>query len=430
MSDAPGRGLLEPLRHKGFALLWGGFVVSHVGDFVQILAQSWLVVDLTRSATKVAAVAFAQALPRFFVTLLAGVVVDRTDRRRLLLTTQSLAAAQSAVFLGLVLTHRITYAWVLALSFALGFLDALNLTARQAVMPSLVPRELLPRAIALQALGVNITQIAGPSLGGVLLAALGVRGCLAFNVVTFAVLVGTIALARIPSVTADPATRPHWTEDLREGIAYLRARRVLWVPLLLAYAMGLFGMPVVRLLPLYARVVLHVRESGFGALAAASGFGAIIASLAVTARARVKDLPRNIFRAGAVFSLAVLAFAWSDRVPWTFSALMVFGGAQMAFRSAIMTVFQTEVPDRLRGRVISVLGIDFALWSVGGVAVGALGDTLARAHGASGDAATAWGLHAAITLAGALCLATISFSRNALRATAGELSAGTPPAGG
>jgi MFS family permease len=92
-------GLWSPLRHKDFALLWGGFVVSHVGDFVQVLAQSWLVVDLTRSAAKVAAVAFAQALPRFFITLFAGVIVDRVDRRRLLLTTQLLAAAQSAVFL-------------------------------------------------------------------------------------------------------------------------------------------------------------------------------------------------------------------------------------------------------------------------------------------------------------------------------------------
>lgn len=425
-----GRSLIEPLRHKGFALLWGGFIVSHVGDFVQILAQSWLVVDLTRSAAKVAAVAFAQALPRFFITLFAGVIVDRTDRRRLLLATQSLAAAQSALFLGLVLSGRITYAWVLALSFALGFLDALNLTARQAVMPSLVPRALLPRAIALQALGVNITQIAGPSLGGVLLAALGVQGCLAFNVLSFAVLVGTLLLANIPSPAQDPAARRHWVHDLREGIDYLRARRVLWIPLLLAYAVGLLGMPVVRLLPLYARAVLGVTEGGFGALAAASGLGAIVASLAVTARASAKDLPRNIFRAGVVFSLAVLAFAWSDRVPWTFAALAVFGGAQMAFRSAIMTVFQTEVPDRLRGRVISVLGIDFALWSVGGVAMGALGDALARAHGGAGDVATAWGLHVALSLAGVLCLAVVTVARAPLLATVDLLSANTPRGGG
>jgi MFS family permease len=95
-------------------------VASHVGDFVQVLAQSWLVVDLTRSAAKVAAVAFAQALPRFFITLFAGVIVDRVDRRRLLLVTQSLAAAQSALFLVLLRAGLVTYPWVLALSLALG----------------------------------------------------------------------------------------------------------------------------------------------------------------------------------------------------------------------------------------------------------------------------------------------------------------------
>lgn len=412
MTPSRPEGLWSPLRHRDFAILWGGFVVSHIGDFVQVLAQSWLVVDLTRSAAKVAAVAFAQAVPRFFVMLLAGVVVDRVDRRRLLLVTQCLAAVQSAVFLALVVTGRITYGRVLALAFALGFLDALNLTARQAVMPSLVPRALLPRAVALQALGVNFTQILGPSLGGVLLAAAGVRACLVFNVVTFTVLLGSLFAARIPSPAAVLGRR--WTEDLMEGVRYLRARPGLYVPLLLAYAMGLLAMPVVRLLPLYARAVLMVRESSFGFLAAAAGLGAVVASLAVTARASARVLPRNIFLSGLTLSLAALAFAWSDRLPWAFAALAVFGGAQMAFRSAVMTVFQVEVPDRLRGRVISVLGMDFALWSLGGVAVGALGDFLASRHGGPADVARAWGLHVALTLAGACCLAAMLLARRPL----------------
>lgn len=415
MSEGQPSGLWSPLRHKDFALLWGGFVVSHVGDFVQVLAQSWLVVDLTRSAAKVAAVAFAQAVPRFFVALLAGVVVDRVDRRRLMLVTQLLAAVQSATFLALVLSGRITYPLVLALAFALGLLDALNLTARQAVLPSLVPRALLPRAVALQALGVNFTQIVGPSLGGVILAFGGVRGCLVFNVVTFTVLLGTVAIAKVPSPEAP--TNRSFREDLGEGMGYLRERAALYVPLLLAYALGLLAMPVARLLPLYSRVVLRVSEAGFGVVASAAGLGAIAASVFVTARARPRDLPRNIFRSGVALSLAVLAFAWSDRLWWTLAALSAFGGAQMAFRSAVMTVFQTSVPDRLRGRVISVLGLDFALWSVGGVATGALGDRLAAAHGGPPELAAAWGLHVALTAAGALCLLAILAGRRPLLRT-------------
>lgn len=406
--NAP-EGLWSPLRHKDFAILWVGFVVSHVGDFAQVLAQSWLVVDLTRSAAKVAAVAFAQAVPRFLVTLLAGVLVDRVDRRRLLLITQCLAALQSAVFLALLLAGRVTYPRVLALAFALGFLDALNLTARQTVMPSLVPRALLPRAVALQALGVNVTQIVGPSLGGVLLAAAGVKACLLFNVVTFTVLVGTLLAAKIPS--PPPSAGRRVGDDLREGLRYLIERPALYVPLAMAYALGLLAMPVTRLLPLYARAVLGARALGFGALAAAAGLGAIVASVAVTARASAKVLPRNIFYSGVTLSGAVLLFAWSDRVPWAFAALALFGGAQMAFRSAVMTVFQMQVPDRLRGRVISLLGMDFALWSLGGLLVGALGDALAARHGGPVEAARAWGLHLALSIAGALCLAAALAAR-------------------
>jgi MFS family permease len=408
-------GLWSPLRHKDFALLWGGFVVSHVGDFVQVLAQSWLVVDLTRSAAKVAAVAFAQALPRFFITLFAGVIVDRVDRRRLLLTTQLLAAAQSAVFLVLLRAGMVTYPVVLALALLLGVFDALNLTARQAVMPSLVPREMVPRAVALQALGVNITQILGPSLGGVILAGFGVQGCLVFNVVTFTVLLGTLFAAKVPS--PEGSSGQGFAADLLEGVRYLRARRSLWVPLLTAYALGLLAMPVARLLPLYAREVLRVRASSYGLLAAAGGLGAITASVLVTARASARELPRNIVRTGTALGVGVLAFAWSDNLPWTFAALVLFGGAQMAFRSAVMTVFQTEVPDRLRGRVVSVLGMDFALWSLGGVAVGALGDLLAARHGGPPDAARAWGLHVALSLSGAACLAVMAAARGPMLST-------------
>lgn len=414
MSDGAPGALSDPLRHRDFALLWGGFVVSHIGDFVQVLAQQWLVVDLTRSAAKVAAVAFAQAVPRFFVTLFAGVLVDRVDRRRLLLVTQLLAAAQSALFLVLLRAGLATYPVVLALALSLGFLDALNLTARQTVMPSLVPRALVPRAVALQALGVNLTQIVGPSLGGLILAGWGVQGCLLFNVVSFSVLLLTLFAARIPSLEPSPP-RP-WREDLAEGLRYLRTRPSLLVPLLTAYAMGLFAMPLARLLPLYAREVLGVRARGFGALAAAAGIGAVVASVWVTARARPSELSRNIVRAGATMAAGVLAFAWSDRLWWAFAALGLFGGAQMAFRSAVMTLFQTQVPDRLRGRVISVLGMDFALWSLGGVAVGALGDLLATVHGGAPSDARAWGLHAALTLTGAACVVVMLAARGPLMA--------------
>src|SRR5581483_4859240 len=160
-ADAPVT-LWSPLRYRNFRLLWSGFIVSQIGDFVQVVAQSWLVVELTHSALRVGTVALVQALPRLATGLAAGVVVDRVDRRRLLMVCQSLAALQSVVFLGLFLAGRVGYGTILALAFALGVLDSLNLTARQAMLPTLVPRTMIPRAVALQALGVNVTQLLGP----------------------------------------------------------------------------------------------------------------------------------------------------------------------------------------------------------------------------------------------------------------------------
>lgn len=427
--------LWAPLQYRNFRLLWAGFVVSHVGDFIQVLAQSWLVVGLTQSASRVAAVSLAQALPRLAIGLFAGVVVDRVDRRRLLLVTQTLAAAQSALFLGLVVAGRITYAWVLCLSLALGVFDALNLTARQAMLPGLVPREMIPRAVALQALGVNVTQIAGPSLGGVLLGSLGVQGCLAVNVLSFGALIAAVAALRLPpsEVTSAPASVG---EALREGFGFIRARPALWASMALLYLLGALGMPVVRLLPLWARVVLSATGPGYGLLACASGIGALAASLAVTTRAQPARLPRNVVVAGATFALGVALFSRTDTYAGSFAALALVGGAQMAFRSAAVTIVQLEVPDRLRGRVLSVMAMDFALWSVGAVAMGFAVDAFARRHAHLGPAvprdllpasAVAVGMRAVFLLAGIACaVALAAMARPLLAARRGRGASAEP----
>lgn len=410
MTAAPADSLWAPLAHRNFRLLWVGFVTSQAGDIIQMLAQAWLVVELTGSAARLGLLAAAQALPRLLLGLFAGVLVDRVDRRRLLLATQSLAALQSGVFLALQLTHRVTYASLLALALALGVLDALNLTARAALMPTLVPRPMIPRAVALQALGVNVTQLVGPSLGGVLLASVGVEGCLVANLVSFSALVVSLLAMRLPAREAGAGDGGSVGDALREGLAYLRAHPALRASIALAYLLGVFGMPLVRLLPLYARVVLDASPRGYGALAAASGVGALLASLLVTARSSRATVPRNIVVSGVLFSVAVIAFGYTRHPLAAAACLVCFGGSQMAFRSAVMTRIQTEVPDRLRGRVVSVLAMDFALWSLGAAALGAAVDAVARARAglAAGAAIPRAAMTPALTLGftvvGAVCL--------------------------
>lgn len=423
MSGDP-TSLWEPLKHRNFRLLWIGFVTSQVGDIVQMIAQSWLATELTHSAALVGRLAAVQAAPRLLLGLFGGVLVDRVDRRRLLVVTQSLAALQCAAFLALYLSHRITYGALLVLAFALGVLDALNLTARAALMPTLVPRPMIPRAVALQALGVNVTQLLGPSLGGLLSGWVHVEGCLVANLASFSALVLSLLAMKLPP-REPPAGPPASVGDsLREGGRYLRDNRGLLWSIGLAYLLGVLGMPLVRQLPLYAREVLGTTGSGYGYLAAASGVGALAASLLVTARSPAEKVPRNIVAAGLVFSAAVLAFAHTRHAYLAAACLVVFGGSQMAFRSAVMTRIQTAVPDHLRGRVVSVLAMDFALWSLGAAALGEAVDAFARAHASLPAAAPAAliprasmtaGLTAVFTAAGAACaLVTLISARGVL----------------
>ena len=418
--------LWQPLAHRNFRLLWTGFVVSQVGDMIQMLAQSWLVVDLTQSARDVGILAAAQSLPRLVFGLFAGVLVDRVDRRRLLLVTQVLAAVQSAVFLALLLAHRVTYGVLLVLALVLGVLDALNLTARAALMPTLVPKPMISRAVALQALGVNVTQLLAPSLGGLLLGWTGVAGCLVANLMSFSVLVFSLRAMDLPPHVPPAGGAAPVGEALREVFDFVRGRPGLRGSIVLAYALGLLGMPVMRLLSLFARVVLRTSEHAYGSLAAASGVGAVLASLLVTARASAAKVPRNTVVSALAFAGMVALFGHA-RSSWTAAAfLVVFGAAQMAFRSAVMTRIQTEVPDRLRGRVVSVLAMDFALWSFGAAGLGAVIDVLARAHVGAASAsaalppeALAWALTAVFTVAGGLCaVATAVNARDVL--TVGE----------
>lgn len=415
-------GLWAPLGYRNFRLLWAGYITSHIGDFVQVLAQSWLVVSLTSSALELGLVAFAQAVPRLVIGLVAGALVDQVDRRKLLLFTQSLAALQSVVFWALVHTGRITYVLVVFLSFVLGVLDSLNLNARQALMPSLVPRELVPRAVALQSLGVNVTQMLGPTLGGVLLGAWGVEGCLAFNAVSFTVLIATLVALELPPA---PSKRiAGLGRDIAEGLRYVRARTALWAPIVLAWAIGLVGMPMVRLLPLFASVELHTTGRGYGLLYAGVGVGAMAASLLVTARARPSELVRNTILGALSFGVAVVCFAAVHTTLTAFVVLMAFGAAQMTFRSAVLTQVQTAVPDSLRGRVLSALTLDFALWSLGAMALGAIVDIVARARAGLPWAAdramippvaTGHGLRVVFVVSGVLCVMAALLAVRALR---------------
>jgi predicted MFS family arabinose efflux permease len=342
------------------------------------MAQSWLVFQLTGSAAKLGLCGFCQLLPRLVLGALGGVIVDRVDRRRLLLVTQTAAMLQSILFWALVVTHRITFGEILALTVVLGVADTLNLTARHTLIPALVPPAELQAGVALNSAGMNITQVIGPSLGGVLLGIVGVSGCLALNAVSFLGILGALFAMRWRPRRGHNQRRPV-RDELAEGIRYVRGRDTLWVPILIAYGVAALAMAYSRLLPVFATDVLHAGVREYGWLLAAPGLGALCASLVVAARGRRSGALRRVYLAVFTLVAGLCLFALSNVLWVSLAALTVVGAAQMVFRTTALSSCHEAVEDSHRGRVISIFLLDYGLWSFGTLWLGVLCD----AHGPS-----------------------------------------------
>jgi MFS family permease len=338
------------------------------------MAQSWLVFQLTGSATKLGLVGFCQLAPRLILGAVGGVVVDRVDRRRLLVWTQTAAMIQSIIFWALVVTHRITFGEIMLLTVILGVVDTLNLTARHALIPHLVPPAELQAGVALNAAGMNLTQIIGPSLGGVLLVVIGVGGCLAVNAISFLGILGALLAMRWRPLANDRTPRS-MSDELAEGFRYVRQREALWVPILIAYGVAALAMAYSRLLPVFATDVLHAGVREYGWLLAAPGLGALLASLVVAARGRRPGARRRVYVSVATLVTALCVFAISQSMLLSLVALAVVGAAQMVFRTTALAACHEAVEDSHRGRVLSIFLLDYGLWSFGTLWLGVLCDT-------------------------------------------------------
>ncbi|MDB4966318.1 MAG: transporter [Myxococcales bacterium] len=337
------------------------------------MAQSWLVFQLTGSATKLGVVGFCQLVPRLVLGAVGGVIVDRVDRRRLLVYTQTAAMLQSIVFWALVVTHRITFGEIILLTITLGVADTLNLTARHALIPLLVPPSELQAGVALNSAGMNLTQVIGPSLGGVLIGLVGVAGCLALNAISFLGILAALLAMRWRPRPTDRAPRS-MSHELAEGLGYVRRREALWVPILVAYGVAALAMAYSRLLPVFATDVLHAGVREYGWLLAAPGLGALLASLVVAGRGRRAGAQRRVYIAVVTLVAALCVFAMSRSLPLSLAALAIVGAAQMVFRTTALAACHEAVEDSHRGRVLSIFLLDYGLWSFGTLWLGVLCD--------------------------------------------------------
>ena len=363
---------LNSLRHRNFRLLFFGTSLSQMGDFIQAMAQSWLVWTLTGSPFLLGVVGFCQALPRLLLGAVGGAIVDRVERRRLLLSTQISAMAQAFIFWALVYFETIQFWHVIVLVLFLGTVNTVNQTARHSLINNLVPREDLMNAIALNSSMANLAKIIGPSIGGVLISMIGVAGCLFVNAVSFLTIIATLVVMEIPTLRVKTKEEAPFWHEVTEGYQFLRGQRRLFSIILLTYGVALVGTPYTRFLPVFATDVLHAGPSTFGLLLAAPGIGAVISGVGIASLTRLRRRTHFVAMSVYAFSLFLVLFSFSRSLPLSMLFLMLVGASNIAIRAVANTVVQTETPPELLGRILSLFFMDKGLWSFGTLFIGSV----------------------------------------------------------
>ncbi len=353
-SSAAHRGsTFQAMRSPVFRRYWVGAFLSFVGSWIQNVAQSWLVYELTRSEFLLGVVGFASGLPMLFLAPVGGALADRWNRRNILLITQSLFALSALVLATLTYTGLIRYEYIVAIALLNGLVLTVDLPTRQSLVAHLVPRADLANGIALNAAAFHTARILGPAIGGLLLEWVGAAPCFLVNALSFsAILLALLSLRIQPSTDGRAPTSI--LQSLREGVAFVRARRGLMLLWLNVLVLSTFGLSYLVLLPVFAAEVLQVGKTGLGQLYTVAGIGSL-AGLLLTARLS-GEFPRGwlVILAANGFAWSVIGFALTTHPLLAKGLLMLAGMFGVMQLVSTNTALQTAAPDYLRGRVVSL----------------------------------------------------------------------------
>jgi MFS family permease len=376
------------LRHRNFRLFFTGQSVSLIGTWMTRIATSWLVYRLTGSALLLGFVSFAGQIPTFLLAPFAGVLVDRIDRRKLLVWTQVLAGIQSLAMAALTLAKLITVHEIIALSAFQGLINAFDMPGRQSFLVQMVSdgttdkpdKQDLGNAIALNSSMVNMARLIGPAIAGVVIAAVGEGYCFAVDGFSYIAVVVSLLMMRVPPFTLKRVTTSMF-EQLKEGWSYVANFRPIRTILSLFALLSLMGMPFMVLMPIFASQVLHGGPHTLGYLMGASGVGALVSALSLALRKTVRGLTTMIQIAAILFGSGLILFGLSHHLALSLFLMLIVGFGMMQGLAASNTVIQTLVPEDKRGRVMSYYTMAFVgMAPFGSLLAGALAHRFGAPH--------------------------------------------------
>lgn len=387
LRNAVAESPLRALRHRDFRSFAMGQTVSLVGTWMQVIAQGWLVLELTGSAFAVGLVTTLGTLPVLLFTLYGGVVADRVDKRRFIIALQSVMLVEAGLLAALTLSGNVTVEWIWALALVFGLATAFEVPARQAFLVELVPADDLVSAAALNSTIYNVARVFGPAIAGIILAWAGPGACFAVNAVSYvAVLVGLIRI-RHRSERRVFVDRP----SVLTGVKFIANQPLLTALVGQMILVAVFAVSYMPILPVFAREVLGTDASGYGALTSSIGVGAAIGAIVVGGFGRRISRPKTANVGATVLGVMVMVLAITRELPIALGVLALGGAAMAATGISTATSLQLAAPTELRGRVMAV----YSFVVLGLAPIGAF---------QTGWVAEHFGSPIAIALNGAICL--------------------------
>jgi MFS family permease len=369
-APAPGGGTFDVLRlNPAFRRLWAATVSTSLGQWMQSTAIGWLALELSDKSSFVGLVAFAAGIPFLFISIPGGILLDRFDRRKVLIVCQFLAAFCAALISVDVIGGFVETWHLLVFAFANGSLQAIMNPAQQAIVPSLVQRARLTNGIALMSAGQNMTRVVGPSVAGAIIGFAGTGTAFLCQALALIAALLLMITAKFPDISVTRAktslgsvfdgARIVWNSP------YLRAIiTMVSISILLVF-------PYLSFLPVFARDVLKIGPEGLGILMASSGFGAVVGSIYVATR-KQQPSGKQFIAAGIIYGFLIASFAVAPNLLWAVPLLVLAGFLGSAYVSLVNSSIQHQISDDIRGRVMSIYMLTWGFTPIGAIAIGEL----------------------------------------------------------
>lgn len=355
----PKQPILPAFRSRNYQLFFAGQGISLIGTWMTQLATIWLVYNLTNSPFMLGLVGFTSQIPSFFLAPFGGVFVDRFSTYRTLIGTQILAMIQSLVLAVLALTGVIEIWHIIALSLFQGFINAVDMPARQALVPELVERrEDLANAIAINSTMVNGARLIGPALGGLLIAGIGVAYCFLLDGLSYIAVIAALLAMKVQQRQVPVSSGNLW-QKVKEGFVYSFSSPPIRAILLLSALVSFMGMQYMIFIPIFTVKILNSGPEAQGYLMAASGVGALSGGIYLTTRRTVVGLGKLLAFAPATLGLGLIGFSLSRSLPLSLFTMLFIGLGTILQIASANTILQTIVEDDKRGRVMSLYGMSF-----------------------------------------------------------------------